>query len=86
MDKYKSKTQKIEAIRITRDVFSGKNIPDIFMKAGNLWNFHRSRFMVKNRKGYNWGEAGDWLVKDSDGEFYIFSNREFKKEYEKIDA
>lgn len=85
MSKYKTKSTEVEAIQFTREkIFEVIAFTDARAKNFTYENEHISCYIVNANCPTIKVQEGKYIVKKSDGDFYICSQDSFESLYEKI--
>ena len=85
MNKYKSRTEIVEAVQIDNE-----NIEDVTAWCGGSmpagWSLYPYIEIRIKRGKYITGSVGEWMIKDENGNFSTCKSEEFNDRYEAINA
>lgn len=86
--KYKSKPVVIEAMKLTRKY---ADVCVAFIGIMNIESYNLGEFkedpcyiQIKTLEGIIKANEGDWIIRDTEGEFYPCKDVVFKKKYEPV--
>jgi len=85
MQKFRKKPVVIEATRFTGDRDSANEILNWVNGSGGEAIFDRNSIQIQSLEGRMLANAGDWVIRGVEGEFYPCKDDIFRQTYDSVD-